>query len=106
LQCGIGAAKTDHKLGKLEVLFARARNQLSLSHSQRKFGNSTLATAPIEPKLIIHLLQDKAQTAGFRLFYQATLCFKNDGLKHFEIRSQLRNEQGSLPLERVFESAI
>ena len=56
--------------------------------------------------MIIKLLQDRAHKNSFRLFYQATLCFENDGLKHFEIRSQLRNEQGALPSERVFESAI
>jgi EAL domain-containing protein (putative c-di-GMP-specific phosphodiesterase class I) len=52
-------------------------------------------------------VQTALQSSSFGLLFQATLCFKNDDLKHFEIRSQFRDEEGSkLPSELVFESAI
>ncbi|HJO12904.1 MAG: GGDEF domain-containing protein [Gammaproteobacteria bacterium] len=107
LHYGIGMASADNEILKAEVLFARARHDLSLSHSRHKFRSSALSAVPIEPERILLLVQTALQSSSFGLLFQATLCFKNDDLKHFEIRSQFRDEEGSkLPSELVFESAI
>ena len=101
LKCGIGLAKLSRYIPSADVVFARARHDLGLGHHR---GDMPLLQIPAETALkrLRHALRENQ----LRLTFQAIACLKEDGLRHYEIRTTLASSDASLPSATLFETAV
>ena len=103
LKCGVGLASLENNVLSAEVLFARARHNLTLAHAQRS-SESQLLDA--NPQLALKLLSQALPDKQLQLCFQAIASLNEDGLQHYEIRCRLPSGAGRVPTNALFEAAV
>ena len=100
LKCGVGLALLDNTIPSAEVLFARARHNLSLCLYH---GGSHTQLLPASPKLALEQLSRILRQGEFKLSFQAIASLVEDGLQHYEVRCGFSDSE---PATRaLFETA-
>ena len=106
LRCVVGFAEVDKRIPSAEVMFARARHHLGRSRGSPPALASAPSTASAEPGFVLQRIQQGLRDSAFRLNFQPTVCFSEDGLQHYEIRCELTPDEFSLPASVLFEVAV
>lgn len=106
LRCGVGLASVASNIPSAEVMFARARHSLSLAHYRTANDAQMPVVAAIPVASALAKLQQALQAEKLQLTFQPLVSLKEDGLKHYEVRTRLPGEEGSLPASILFEAAI
>jgi EAL domain-containing protein (putative c-di-GMP-specific phosphodiesterase class I)/GGDEF domain-containing protein len=101
LKCGIGMAKLSRQIPSADVVFARARHDLSLRHHR-----SDVPLPQIPAPVALRCLRQALRENQLRLSYQAIAGFKEDGLRHYEVRTRLARPDAELPAVTLFEAAV
>lgn len=103
LKCGVGLASLESSVPSAEVLFARARHNLTLAHYHPNSEPQLLDTSPQRAlKLVLQALRDNR----LELCFQATPSLREDGLQHYEIRCRLPVGSTTAPTRALFETAV
>ncbi|MDA1371929.1 MAG: GGDEF domain-containing protein [Proteobacteria bacterium] len=105
LKCGIGLAQLEKNIPSAEVLFARARHQLSFAHQGGDSGLQVSAYSSIAPRLAIQQIQQCLREDLLKLSFQPTPHLSQDDLKHYEVRCRTPNLR-ELPAALLFEIAV
>ena len=105
LKCAVGLAAAEPGLSGPEVLFARARHQLSVALF-RRHGEQRLSAMhevdgfdPLE-------LEPALERRPLALNFQPIVSLLPDGVERFEVRCRLPLEKGRLAPVRLFEIAV
>ena len=105
LKCAVGLASAEPGVTGPEVLFARARHQLSVTLF-RRHGEQRLSAMhevdgfdPLE-------LGPALERQPLALNFQPIVSLMPDGVERYEVRCQLQLEKGQLAPVRMFEIAV
>lgn len=102
LKCGVGLAVVENGIPSAEVLFARARQNLSLGHYQ---GGDETQAENTKPLIALKILQQTLRESELKLCFQAAVNFIEDGLRHYEIRCLFPTNSGMAANRALFETA-
>lgn len=102
LKCGVGLAVVESGIPSAEVLFARARQNLSLAHYQNDDETQSENTNPL---VALKILQQTLRDTELKLCFQATVNLAEDGLRHYEIRCLFPKDSGTAANRALFETA-
>ncbi|HAJ76617.1 MAG TPA: hypothetical protein DCM64_09185 [Gammaproteobacteria bacterium] len=105
LKCAIGLAVLEPTIPSAEVLFARARHQLSYFHQAHATGLPVTTNPAMTPKLAIQRIRQSLQENSLRLSFQPTLSLVQDDLQHYEVRCGVPGGR-DLPAMLLFETAV
>lgn len=102
LRCAVGLAGIDSDIPSADVMFARARHNLSLSVCQI---NPDIEFPSLNPDESLKRLRLALQDEQLTICYQATVALQVDGLQHYELR--LRHPRGEeyLPEKLMMDAA-
>lgn len=103
LKCGVGLTSLENSVPSAEVLFARARHNLTLAHYQRSSEPQLLDA---NPQLALKLLSQALRDNSLELCFQAIASLNEDGLQHYEIRCRLPAGTGRAATRALFEAAV
>lgn len=106
LKCGVGLTGINEYTPRSEVAFARARHNMSRHHDQQPIGQSFTNFSQQQTSQLLKKLTNAIETERYKLSYQATVSFTEDGLRHFELRSRLSDKESSLPAAAFLETVI
>lgn len=101
LRCSIGLTALDSSVPSADVLFARARHNLSHSHYQR----GTESQLELDPRAAVKLISQALAENKLCLCFQATPSLLEDGLQHYEIRCRLPTADNSAATRALFQAA-
>jgi diguanylate cyclase (GGDEF)-like protein len=104
LKISIGIAEIDDRTTSKDVLYARARHDMSdyrkgQIHLVRQQQN-------LQPAIVFKRLKDALNSGLLRPLFQAVISLKPDQLEHYEIRTHVEDSQGVIPAELLFEVAV
>lgn len=104
LKISIGIAEIDDRTTSKDVLYARARHDMS---DYRK-GQIHLVRQQLnqQPAIVFKRLKDALNSGSLRPLFQAVISLKPDQLEHYEIRTHVEDSQGVIPAELFFEVAV
>jgi len=113
LKCGVGLTAISEYTPRSEVAFARARHSLSKNQSDQPNVVSEGFYASLTPQQgneLLSKLGNAITKNHYRLNFQATVSFTEDGLRHYELRTGLVDKESILParvfLETVIQNAL
>lgn len=104
LKIGIGIAEIDDRTAGKDVLYARARHDMSVFrkgqvHLIRQQQN-------LQPAAVFKRLKHALESGLLKPLFQAVVSLKPDQLEHYEIRTHVEDSQGVIPAELLFEVAV
>ncbi|MFT6093936.1 MAG: diguanylate cyclase (GGDEF)-like protein [Pseudohongiellaceae bacterium] len=104
LKISIGIAEIDDRTTGKEVLYARARHDMSVYrkgqvHLPRQQQN-------LQPAAVFKRLKIALEAGLLLPLFQAVVSLKPDELEHYEIRTHVEDSQGVIPAELLFEVAV
>ncbi|PCJ16924.1 MAG: hypothetical protein COA96_18095 [SAR86 cluster bacterium] len=102
MKCGVGLARVESSVPSIDVMFARARHNLSLAHYQQNNERPRLIA---NPEVALNELMLALRENKLKLSFQPIVSLKEDGLAHYEIRCYLPNTPASLPTRVLFDTA-
>ncbi len=102
LKCSVGLASMEPNIPSWPVVFARARHNISLAHYHRELPTHLVS---ISPESALQQLQTTVQKIPLPLSFQATVNLVGQGLKHYEVRCPLSQDENKLPTALLFETA-
>lgn len=105
LKCGVGLAPLAPAIPSAEVLFARARHNLSLVLSRQRVSAHADTAQDGGPEISRAQLLQVLQSTQLALSYQALLGFRPDQLCPYEVRCSAVDKEFMLPATALFESA-
>lgn len=104
LKIGIGIAEIDDRTTGKDVMYARARHDMSVYrkgqiHLIRQQQN-------LQPAAVFKRLRAALESGLLQPLFQAVISLKPDQLEHYEIRTHVEDSQGVIPAELLFEVAV
>lgn len=99
LLCSVGLARVDAGVQSADVLFARARH--NLSHADNDSEMSML-----DSKELARMIPRALRKGQLELNYQPLLRFKQTQQRCFEVRSKLNIDDGEVPGQQLFAAAV
>lgn len=104
LKIGIGIAEINDHSSNNDVMYARARHDMSV---YKKRLSSTLSQAQsLSPDLVFKRLKKALNEGNLSLSFQAIISLKEDGIQHYELRTSAQDRQGVIPADLLFEVAV
>ncbi len=103
LRCAVGLAGIDSDIPSADVMFARARHNLSLSVCQI---NPLIELPVINPDESLCRLRDALREKQLTICYQPTLALQADGLRHYELRCRHLRGEKFLPYKLMMDAAV
>jgi diguanylate cyclase (GGDEF)-like protein len=104
LKIGIGIAEIDDRTTGREVLYARARHDMSVYRKGR--GHLPRQQQNLQPATVFKRLKVALESGLLQPLFQAVVSLKPDELEHYEIRTHVEDSQGVIPAELLFEVAV
>ena len=103
LKCGVGLSQIDGQIPSAEVLFARARHNISLSHSrQRHAEHASMA----RPQATLRQLRQALKDNHLQMNFQPIVSMQGDGKQRYEVRIALLAPDLAVPTDLLFEIAV
>ena len=103
LRCAVGLAGLDSDIASAEVMFARARHNLSLSISQ---VNQHVEFPTLNPDEALKRLRRGLEDGQLTICYQAMAALQTDGLQHYELRFRHIRGEKFLPEKLMMDAAV
>ena len=104
LKISIGIAEIDDRTTGKDVLYARARHDMSVYRE----GQIHLARQQqnLQPAIVFKRLKHVLKSGLLRPLFQAVISLKPDQLEHYEIRTHVEDSEGVIPAELLFQVAV
>ncbi len=103
LKCGIGLSQIDGQIPSAEVLFARARHSISLSHSRQRFAEHA---SMARPEATLQRLKRALKDNNLQMNFQPIVSMQGDSQQRYEVRIALLAPELSVPTDLLFEIAV
>lgn len=104
LKISIGIAGIDDRTTAKDVLYARARHDMSRYRKGQIHLNRQQQN--LQPAAVFRRLKVALDSGLLQPLFQAVVSLKPDQLEHYEIRTHVEDNQGVIPAELLFEVAV
>jgi len=107
LRCAVGMAAIDSRTSSAEVMLARARHDLRLSHYRAQTNKlNRVSYSPLQADAILKRIRQALQHGQLQLQFQSMLNYHSEAYPLVELRLQLRDGDKCLSAAMFFETAI
>ena len=106
LRCNVGLVSVNHFTPDIEVAFARARHNMSSQQTEQATDHAYSGFTAQQPPDLLNKLHHAMASNSFKLNFQATVDFKEGGLKFYEIRSALAEKDTLIPAAVFLETVV
>ncbi|MFK7864685.1 MAG: EAL domain-containing protein [Pseudohongiellaceae bacterium] len=100
----IGIAAMEKRISSVEVMYAKARQDMQLE--TRTLSPQVNCISSLDSGALVGRLKTALESGCLTPQFQAIISLKSDHFHHYEIRTQLEDDQGLIPAGLLFEKAV